>query len=375
MAVVVINVAATFSLEYQRQKLNTSFSNILKYKSAITVKYERDLNESSSRNASWISFIDTLSCPKNISLSGATLSATIDTNLIYEQDLFRCRGTYNSENLDIYFNSGATDIYLAKLWLYEIPLSSSQLSGTFSDFDTTFLDLWTDAYSTTPDGVDDNFDSDNYLVTSTGTLAYPGWYIDNDANARITHYGYVVPNSGLYNIFWSNDKIQKYIEENTHNTWSLSPNIHLLGSSGVKRVFLDSDKEFRLVLYKIDKIRFNDTGETIIQDSIFWTWQLASLWYIQDTPDLSLSATWATGRNDYIFDFNSNDYAIFIENTSTGALLYQLHVEEATPTWQLVYSVPLKDDEPTLISYLASHIFVDTTGRLISDMREFFYLK
>jgi hypothetical protein len=46
-----------------------------------------------------------------------------------------------------------------------------------------------------PDGYDDNFDSDNYQNSSTGSTYYPDNYLDNDADARALNYGYVIENS------------------------------------------------------------------------------------------------------------------------------------------------------------------------------------
>ncbi len=358
---VVLNVAANFSLEYERQKLSVSMNNIMKYKSDIIIKLEKE------RNTSGSGFIDTLSCPKNITLSWATNTSTVDTSLMYEEGVFVCRGTYGWNTLDIFFNSWSTDIALAKYdTLHEVPLNSTQITGIFDDVDTTFIDLWNTAYTTTPDSIDDNFDSDNYKRNSTGAIDYPDGYTDDDADARIITYGYILPNSGLYNIFWSNDIMMNYIAENTNNTgWDVIP-LH-----GKGRLILDSDKDFRIVIYEIDKARYNDTTETVISSSFFGTGQLASLGYIQDNADLSLSLSGSTTA--YEFDFATTDYAIFLENTSTGSLLYQLRGETLTGT--PMYITPLKDDDPSLISYFSSHVFVDATGRLIADMREFFALK
>ena len=61
---------------------------------------------------------------------------------------------------------------------------------------------------------------------------------------------------------------------------------------------------------------------------------------------MSLSSS--TG-SAFDFDFTANDYALFIENTSSGALLYRITGE--TSSGNDIYLNPLRDDDPSIFSY------------------------
>jgi len=73
-------------------------------------------------------------------------------------------------------------------------MSSANQVDTFSDTDTTNINI-TASYPLSSDNIDDNFDSDNYTIYSTGTTLYPDGYVDNDADARLLNYGYVIEGS------------------------------------------------------------------------------------------------------------------------------------------------------------------------------------
>jgi hypothetical protein len=85
--------------------------------------------------------------------------------------------------------------------------------------------------------------------------------------------------------------------------------------------------------------------------------------------DLSLSYT-LTG-NEYNFNFTNNDYAIFVENTGTGSLLYRIRGEETT-TGSGIYLTAIQDDDPSIMSFLGSHMLIDDEGKLIGNQYEIF---
>jgi len=124
------------------------------------MKYARDTNATGS------GFVDAVSCPINISMSGTTVSTTnISTQLrhIWGNILCKGEGVHNGNDLDFYFNSDYTDLDLAEYQWVQVSINSSNLNGTFSDGDSTFIDLWTTAYLSS-DGFDDNFDSDGWIL-------------------------------------------------------------------------------------------------------------------------------------------------------------------------------------------------------------------
>jgi len=196
---------------------------------------------------------------------------------------------------------------------------------------------------------------------------YPNWYVDDDAGARLLSYWYVLDNSWLYNIFWSNTKMKQYIENNSNNTDTIYKKIQWLSNWYLK---LDINKTFKAVLYIINKSSYDETNELIIQNTLVWTGELATIWYLQNDMSIA-SGTWSA----FQFDFTSFDYALFIENTSgSGALLYKVQLEDAlTGSW--VYMNPLDDSQTGILWYLGSHILIDAEGRLIWEQLENFTLK
>jgi len=124
------------------------------------------------------------------------------------------------------------------------------------------------------------------------------------------------------------------------------------------------------MLYRIDETQYELSNELVIEEHLTGTGQSAGIGYLQD--DLSLSYT-LTG-NEYNFNFVNNDYAIFIENTGTGSLLYRIRGEEAI-TGSGIYLTAIQDDDPSILSFLGSHMLIDDEGKLIGNQYEIFGLK
>lgn len=362
MASVVLNVAVELWNRYEISKLETSLIWTIRTKGDLSMKYARQLNSNGS------GFIDNLSCPDNVSLSGSVSSGNIDTELRIISSVPFCRSEtlYRWSNVELYFNTDYTDLQFAEFEWSQVSINSWSLSNSFSDSDSTFIDLWTTAYLSS-DGIDDNFDSDNYSYLSTGSILYPDGYSDNDDDAKLMNFGYIVEDSGLYNILWSNSEVSRYIEENINNNGNYNINIWDVSNG---HLYLDIDTDFRLVLYEIDKWVYNTSRELISTPGNFGTWQVASIGYLQN--DMTLSPI--INANTQSFDFTTKDYALFVENTSSGALLYKLRWYEAW-TGSGIYLNPLKDDDISIFSYLGSHVLVDDEGRLIGDQMEIFWLK
>lgn len=362
MATVVLNIAVQLSVEFKNRNIEISLTNLIEAKWDLAMKHARTVNATGS------GFSDILSCPQWITMSGSSIRTTgIDTQIRFLDSAVVCQAenAHNSQDLEIYFNADYTDLEFAEYDERQTPLGGANLSGVFSDSDITRITLSGNWYIS-PDGYDDNFDSDNYQVSSTGALLYPDWYIDNDADSRLLHYGYVIENSGFFNVFWNNIRSKSYIRENPHNI----DTVHSIPwdiTSGY--LHLDIDAPHRIVLYRIDGDIYNQTNELIVQETLTGTWQSAGLWYLQD--DMSLLSS--TG-SAYDFDFANNDYALFVENTSTGTLLYQIRWEDAS-SWSGIYITPLRDDDPALFWYLGWHLLIDDDGKLVGDQFEVFWLK
>jgi hypothetical protein len=360
MATVVLNVATELSVEYDKRNIEISLMNIIETKGDLSIKYSRELNNT------WSGFIDDISCPDNISMSWSTvLDTDIDTDIRYLTWAIICLWSHdNWSDLILKFNNDFDDLVFAEYQGHQISINSGLLSGTFSDSDSTILDLWTTAYLSS-DGYDDNFDSDNFNISSTGAVYYPDNFVDNDADARTLNYGYVLENSWFYNMFWSNSKMKNYIQQNPYNNWAIYKNIWQISSW---HLHLDMDGDHRLILYRINASTYNDSNEIIIEETIRGGNQVADIWYLQN--DLSLDNSTAGA---YDFDFVNNDYALFVENHSSGALLYQIRWEDSSGSG--AYITPLMDNDISLFSFFWSHMLIDEEWRLIWDQFEVFWLK
>lgn len=360
MATVILNIATELSNEYEIQNIETSLLNTIQTKADLSMKYAQNLNTNGG------GFIDIASCPDNFSMSGTTQRTTwITSNLRNEQGIIFCEAIHAWGAVKIYFNSGATDVAFAQFDEREVFLDISQQSAIFSDDDATFIDI-SNSYPLESDLVDDNFDSDDYRVYSTGTVLYPDVFVDDDIKARLLSYGYVIENSGAFNVLWTNDKIQSYIDENSNNSDGF---FTTLWDVNTGYLFLDIDTPHKLILYEVSKNDYNETKELITTDFIEGSDQWASIWYVQS--DMTLAS--GTG-SAYSFDFQAHDYALFIENTGTWALLYQITWEDAA-SGSGIYLNPIKDDDPSVLSFLGNHIFVSADNRLIATQLEVFGLK
>lgn len=361
MATVVLNIATELSIEYDIRNIEVSLVNMIQTKGDLAMKYAEELN----KTGSW--FLDNIGCPTNFNMSWSTaVSNNISSTIRYASDTPYCLATHDGNDVIFYFSTDYTDLRYAQYEGYQVDVNSGSLTATFSDSDSTFIDV-TASYPLPSDGIDDDFDSDNYTITSTGGTYYPDGYVDNDSDSRLLTYGYIIENSWLYNILWSNTEMKNYIQANPNNSDSIHQRI---GNTSSWTLYLDINRNHRLILYRVDPGTYDDTREFIITQQLTGTWQFANIWYLQD--DLSLNST-LTG-NEYEFDFMNHDYALFIENTSTGALLYRIRWYDIA-TGSGIYLSPLDDDDTSIFWYLWSHVLIDDTGRLIANQYEVFGLK
>jgi len=361
MATVVLNVAVELSARYDERIIETSLLWTIDTKWDLAMKLARETNDSGG------GFVDIISCPTNIVMSWSTVRTTgIATTLWFSGSVISCKWTsvHNGGDLELFFNASYDDFAFAEYNTYQVPINTWNLSDTFSDADSTFIDLWSAAYLSA-DGIDDNFDSDNYSLSSSWTTYYPDGYRDNDDLSKLLSYGYVIENSWLYNAFWSNTLMQNYIAWNTLNT---NPYVTLLWDVSSGYLYFDINTSFRLILFELSRASYNTANELVVVNKYTGTGELADIWYLQ--TDMSLSSS--TG-SAFDFDFTANDYALFIENTSSGALLYRITGE--TSSGNDIYLNPLRDDDSSIFSYYWSHVLIDDQARLIWQQLEVFWLK
>ncbi len=109
---------------------------------------------------------------------------------------------------------------------------------------------------TTFSGIDLDGNSDDRLATSTGTIAYPGGYTDNDALGRQISYGYIRRTTGLSSILWSNTRTNDYIRAVTTNSGATVPSAV---SSGA--LYLTIDSPYTLRIEEYDRAQYLATRE------------------------------------------------------------------------------------------------------------------
>ncbi len=359
MAVVMLNNSSILSSNREVEALDTKITTNLRYKADLNLKYHKTLNS----NGSW--FTDTISCPDSITLSWSTqITSGTNTTLSYTwslgSEVFYCVWSHSGNDFRLYFNSAFDDIEVVEyLWEFLL-LNQSTTSNTFSDPDGTNIFLDNINYITTPDNIDDNFNSDNYRSSSTWSVIYPNLYWDDDSLARTIIYGYVSPNAGFWNVFWTNTKTNEYISNNTNNDSS----IHTKASTASWFIYLDSDKSFDIRVVEFNRNNYNDFNELRVESSFSFSSASWALWYIQ--PDGSLSwSTWSA----YEFDFENKDYAIFLNNTWSGTLFYQVSAVDSLWLTKL-YINPIRDDEDGIIRILGNDIFINDEGRYIWKQSE-----
>lgn len=346
MATVIFNIAASLASNSDLQNISSRLSRWVLWKWDLAIKYTKTLNT----NWSW--FTDDIGCPATISMSWSTISnSSIAMTLTYSSGTIVCSWVYTAWDVDLYFNPEFTDFLYAEYNNDTVSVSSGIGSRSFFDADNTNINF-SSALPISPDNIDDNFNSDDYMVTSTWTISYPDGYLDDDADARKNIYGYANSDAGYTNIFWNNLATSAYINNNVNNADGINVNIGTANDAYVK---LDVNKAFRLKIFQFDRLEYAETNQLISTWSITSDEIAGGIGYLQnDAGVLSLSPTitW----NELDFDFVANDYALFILNTSTWALLYNISAE--TNTGSGIYINPVDDSGVDVIKVLANDMVI-----------------
>jgi len=251
-----------------------------------------------------------------------------------------------------YLNINDIEIYeLESIWSEEIWEWVTDLwdtDSTFINFNKDWIWWW--------DTIDDDYDSDNYRVTSFWDTYYLDWYQDDDVVPRKTFFWNIKPVQRYINIFWNNYKTEKYIDENIYNDDILNDKMWNIDKA---YMFLDlynkTSNNFDLKIIEFDKDKFKYEQTLLPLKSSNWKWITSFLWYINIIDnELSISKykTW----NEYVFDFVNKDYAIFIQNNSDDDIVYKLYAE--TDSWRWIYINPIDDSWDWTIKVLANDIII-----------------
>jgi len=155
------------------------------------------------------------------------------------------------------------------------------LSGLFSDPQAKELSVTVPATYSEYDG---DLDSDDFRSGSTGSVAYPSGYADDDADARKTAIGMVRADSGWNSVFWNNAKTNAYVDRNPYNADSVNAKI---SATSTGFLFFDLDRPFSIKVVEFDTGAFLESGELRRISSDERSNSSGALGYVQN--DLSFS--------------------------------------------------------------------------------------
>ncbi len=246
-------------------------------------------------------------------------------------------------------------------------------SRPFYDTDQTFISFNTDGIHW--DGIDDDLNSDNYMVTSKDNLYFPNGYQDDDVVPRKTVFGSIPAQSPYQHVYWNNHKTLKVIEENTNNNDILNMKMWDVDQAHVfLNTFNTENLDYNIKILEFDRNIYRDNFTLLPLASYEWKNISDYLGYIQlNSWDNSLSIAKEITTNEFKFDFQSKDYAIFIANNSESLLAY--HLESYTPTWSWIYINPINDSGTGTISVLANHIIIWWEKNFIWENFEVVWIK
>lgn len=364
MSLVILNLSIEIFNNNEYQNIVRKLWNDIVYKADLSFKYSKLLNTNGS------GFSDTTSCPTSVTMSGNTSMSVVSSTASFSWETLFCSWTYGWTWFQIVWN----DNYTAFSWAFFRNSSITfvtwaTVSWTFLDIDNTRMSFST-VWLGWIDGIDDNANSDNYKVTSTGTMYYPNGWEDDDVLAKKIIYFYLPPWWWYSNILWSNTKYNNFIAINPNNTDTVNKVIWQVTNGNL---YLDVDHDFRLKVVRFSKSNYDSFKElqpvqVFTSPILFWR-----LGYIQN--DGSVSTGWLNVKTwqEMTFDFVNNDYALFLSNYSTGTLFFNL--KGFTTSGSGVYINAINDSDPVIVRYLWNDVIMDSDGKYLSNQFDVISLK
>jgi len=260
---------------------------------------------------------------------------------------------------DIRFETENSYIDIEEFEVYELLSTGGWASWiwdtTFWDTDSTLISFNSDWVGWN-DNIDDDLNSDNYRVTSSDWNYYADWYQDDDVIPRLFVFWNIDDGQEMYNIYWSNYKTLEFIDNNTNNNdilnikmWNISDWLLYLD------MFSPNDITFDIKIIEFDAVKFQNEYTLFPLKSFKWTDLNNYIWYIQNNSwslDLSTVKTW----NEYVFDFQNKDYAIFITNKTVWDVSFRLNWETQSGTW--IYINPIDDSFTGIIKTVNNHMII-----------------
>lgn len=270
---------------------------------------------------------------------------------------------------------GYLDLY--EFEIYELLSNGSeelwQWDRSFFDNDNTFVTFNTDGIHW--DGIDSDLNSDNYRVTSKDDIYFPNGYQDDDVVPRKTIFWSIQPNTEYEHVYWNNYRTHKVIDENINNDDILNVKIWDVNNGHLfLNTFNTEDLNYSIKILEFDRTVYEEQYTLLPLDSHEWKEIKNYLGYIQKDPDtwflsVAKEKTW----NEFVFDFSTKDYALFIANQSDSILSY--HLEWYTDTGSGIYINPIDDSATWSITVLSNHIIIGWEKNFIWENFEVIWSK
>lgn len=351
------------------QVWNAKITKNIEEKSNLAIRYDIAMNTNGS------GFINTRSCPSNVTLSGTTASGTLETISTvpyFDGTTLYCSGATSSGNLLLTYSSDfatfSTGVYTNDITLSPVG-GTGTLTGSFSDPEAKYVEV---SVPNSTSGLDANFNSDNYTTYSTGTIRYPDSFPDDDVAGRKTLYGYVKQDIGWYNIFWNNHKINSYIANNPNNTDPYNTTIALTQTG---YLYFDLDNPWSLRVIEFDPLVYQSTKELKRLTETTYTSATGGLGWLQTDTTGTLSGTLTNhGASPLAFNFRDKNYGLFLSYsgnlTNTGADFLRYKIRAETPSGSGIYITPLDDSDPSFVKYLGNDIVISPQNEYYSKQFE-----
>ena len=267
---------------------------------------------------------------------------------------------------------------ISELEIYELDSSWSEEEWLgdreFTDSDSTLISFSKDGIQWN-DGIDDDLNSDNYRVTSIWNTYFPNNYQDDDVVPRKTVFWSIPWNTPYQHVYWNNYKTMEIVENNPNNDDILNVK---MWDANQAYVFINTFNtevlDYDIKIIEFDRDVYRDQFTLLPRNSYEGKNISQYLWYIQfDSSDNSLWVAKELTWNEFVFDFQNKDYAIFFANNTDTLLSY--HLESYTPTGSWVYINPIDDSWTGTISVMANHIIIGWEKNFIWENFEMIWSK
>ena len=344
---------------------NSQLSANIQRKADIAFKYDYLYNQD------WSWFTNTRLCPSSIVFSWTTASGTIititgSTAYFDSNNTIYCSWSNNYWTTNIYFSndflsfswitfSGSSlrtltndNVVTVTWWL---TFTGNVFSWSINDSQNSIV---TFSWNIAPSHIDANFNSDNYMCSSTWIINYPNFSCDDDINARKNITWYIESTWWYFNVFWNNSRISDFIADNPNNTNSW---VALLWNTWTWLLFLTLSDFAYIKLIQFDKTKYDSTNELVKTGEYDWYMSTTSSWYIAFSgSNIVLNPV---ASNTISFDFVNNYYALFLSYSwwTYGAnLQYTLSWTDANG-YPIILN-PLDDYDPNYFKFLGYDIIL-----------------